>query len=559
MIGELEGDDIKVKNKMVNAWVDFISFGEFSNEDSWKSVESRDIHQYWNISGPNPSMHTNSGSLEGRMLLWEEVMFSDIAPPIVCLNTNENVCYNGSWKTTGIENHGQYDHNAIYASFQGIQYGQAPIGDLRFKAPLPFTDVDGIHDVSKKADILCPQFDGREYDINQVTENCLFLNVYVPKIVLDRSDYPKAVLVWIHGGALQTGSGRFDEYGPQYFMEQENTIIVTINYRLGPLGFLSLGNEDVPGNAGFKDQIMALQWVNDNIAKFGGDTVRIAIAGESAGSASVALHLVSPLSNGLFQRAILQSGTGLSPGWHPHTPDEGLKQGEMITEALNCKGAEYILTCLQSKDVIDIVKMRVEHAPSYMAIQDDDFTNTPYLPSSVEEIFQSGQFNTDVEVIIGTNSDEGILTVGPATHGYSEWDSFRQDMKENGPTTLFNIADPSDFTHEDFERVNTLVEYYTGSFDNINKQHTQGAVDMITDSLFQYGTHQTIKYLVENNVTVYQYLLTYQGEYSTSPIFEVPAHNGVCHGEDLIYLWVIKSYGLADITQVLGNSTNYLQ
>ena len=71
-------------------------------------------------------------------------------------------------------------------------------------------------------------------------------------------------------------------------MEQENTIVVTINYRLGPLGFLSLGNEDVPGNAGFKDQIMALQWVNDNIAKFGGDTVRIAIAGESAGSASVA-------------------------------------------------------------------------------------------------------------------------------------------------------------------------------------------------------------------------------------------------------------------------------
>ena len=128
----------------------------------------------------------------------------------------------------------------------------------------------------------------------------------------------------------------------------------------------------------------------------------------------------------------------------------------------------------------------------------------PYLPKSVEEIFQSGQFNKNVEVIIGTNSDEGILTVGPATNGYVEWDNFRQNMKENGPTQLFNIADPLDYTNEDFDKVNTLVEYYTGSFDNINAQHIQGAVDMITDSLFQYGTHRTIRYLVENNVTVYQ-------------------------------------------------------
>ena len=97
------------------------------------------------------------------------------------------------------------------------------------------------------------------------------------------------------------------------------------NYRLGPLGFFAMGeNRGVPGNAGFRDQTMALKWVNDNIAKFGGDPQTIAIAGESAGSASIALHLVSPKSQGLFKRAILQSGTGLSPGWDPNTPEQAL-------------------------------------------------------------------------------------------------------------------------------------------------------------------------------------------------------------------------------------------
>ena len=119
------------------------------------------------------------------------------------------------------------------------------------------------------------------------------------------------VLFWIHGGGLTVGSGRIAEHGPQYFMETEQVVIVTINYRLGALGFLSLGTEDVPGNAGLRDQVMALKWVNDNIAFFGGDPQAITIAGESAGGFSVLLHIVSPQSEGLFQRAIIQSGCAL--------------------------------------------------------------------------------------------------------------------------------------------------------------------------------------------------------------------------------------------------------
>ena len=241
------------------------------------------------------------------------------------------------------------DYNATFASFQGIQYAQAPIGDLRFKSPLPYQETIGEHDVSKKVDILCTQFaqmtGSKSSEEVVIQEDCLLLNIYAPDIAID--GLPLPVLVWIHGGALTLGSGRLDEYGPQYFMDTESVVVVTINYRLGSFGFLSMGTADVPGNAGFRDQSLALKWVNDNIANFGGDPETIAIAGESAGSLSVTLHLVSPMSQGLFQRAFLQSGTGLSPNWEHNTPEQALKQADQVSKALGCDEEEDILSCLQ--------------------------------------------------------------------------------------------------------------------------------------------------------------------------------------------------------------------
>ena len=473
------------------------------------------------------------------------------APPKVCLETNESICYMGSWMTTGL------DYNATFASFQGIQYAQAPIKDLRFKSPLPYQETNGDHDVSKKVNILCTQFDGLPGSKSSevvVQEDCLLLNIYVPEIAID--GLPLPVMVWIHGGGLTTGSGRMDEYGPHYFMDTENVIVVTINYRLGPLGFLSLGTEDVPGNAGFRDQTMALKWVNDNIAKFGGDPQTIAIAGESAGSASIALHLLSPKSQGLFKRAILQSGTGLSPGWDPNTPEQALKQADQVSKALGCDEEEDILSCLQSRDVDEFLSMALEWASPWHGVSDNDFTSDPFLPGSVEELLESEKFNSDVEVIIGTNADEGILYVGPATNGLTQWDDIKESVEHFGPTILFGIPNPSDITEEDFEKMNKLIDYYVGSIENINEEHKQGVIDMFTDSLFQYGTHQTINHLVEQNVKLYQYLLTYQGEYSASVFFGTPPGNGVCHGDDIIYLWTAKASGTADISDLLGNIFN---
>ena len=120
---------------------------------------------------------------------------------------------------------------------------------------------------------------------------------------------PKAVMVWLHGGGFHMGSGGTDLYGPGYLME-EDVVLVTLNYRLGPLGFLSLPQGGVSGNAGLKDQRMALRWVRENIAAFGGDPNKVTIFGESAGGTSVLLHQLSPLSRGERDSATLTFGGG---------------------------------------------------------------------------------------------------------------------------------------------------------------------------------------------------------------------------------------------------------
>ena len=220
--------------------------------------------------------------------------------PTVC--TDVDLCYHGAWLDAP---------NSKYASFQEIRYALAPTGNLRFKSPSKYLP-SGIYDVSNESTVFCPQMnqnlDG-SFTLDGV-EDCLFLNVYVPKKAIDDQDLKLPVMVFIHGGSLITGSGNFRDYGPLHFMDK-NVILVTINYRLGPFGFFFMGDEMVSGNAGLKDQVMALQWVQDNIQSFGGDPNSVTIFGESAGSFSVSVHILSPLSVHLFHRAIMQSRSAI--------------------------------------------------------------------------------------------------------------------------------------------------------------------------------------------------------------------------------------------------------
>lgn len=217
----------------------------------------------------------------------------------------------------GAEIHGRHEQGVD--TFLGIPYAKPPVGELRWRAPEPVSSWQGGHDATR-AGAACFQPDAQPFEnftseflaSGPFSEDCLFLNVWKPARI--KAGAP--VLVYIHGGAFNSGSGTVPIYNGSKLARQ-GVVVVTINYRLGVMGFLATpeltreSGRGTSGNYGLLDQIAALHWVQDNIRSFGGDPHRVTIAGQSAGAASVNALILSPLAKGLFQRAIAQSGSGL--------------------------------------------------------------------------------------------------------------------------------------------------------------------------------------------------------------------------------------------------------
>ncbi|KAL3278473.1 hypothetical protein HHI36_013792 [Cryptolaemus montrouzieri] len=195
------------------------------------------------------------------------------------------------------------DKNKTYYAFQSIPYAKPPIDNLRFQAPQPIDNWEGVLPTIKSPNP-CVQ---TESDNIIGDEDCLYLNIYTPQLPeITKSLLP--VMVWIYGGGFEIGSSEYNLVGPDYFLD-EDVIFVAFNYRLGIFGFLSLGDLVVPGNNGLKDQSLALKWIKNNILNFGGDSNQITVFGHSAGSVSISYHLQSPLSKNLFNQVIMESGT----------------------------------------------------------------------------------------------------------------------------------------------------------------------------------------------------------------------------------------------------------
>ncbi len=183
--------------------------------------------------------------------------------------------------------------NRPYYAFLKIPYAEPPIGELRFARPQPPKPWEGVRRNTQNDTVWCAQMDFQE-QIRGV-EDCLYLNVYVPEEAIQDSSHRKAVMVWLHGGGFFAGSGNPQFYGPDLFMDHD-VIMVTFNYRLGPLAYLTLENDLMPGNLGLRDQIMALEWVQKNILYFGGNPNRVTVFGESAGSMSIFFLMLSPMA-----------------------------------------------------------------------------------------------------------------------------------------------------------------------------------------------------------------------------------------------------------------------
>ncbi|EDW33332.1 GL20577 [Drosophila persimilis] len=197
-----------------------------------------------------------------------------------------------------------------FEAFMGIPFAQPPVDSLRLRNPVPAIPWEGIFDAGTAKDsCLQRNYFVEKWPVSGV-EDCLYLNVYRPK---RRDRNPLPVMVYIHSGAYLSGSAHPAASGPEYLMDTEQVIMVSVPYRLGPLGFLSTGDTNMPGNFALKDQRLALKWVQQHIADFEGDPQLVTIFGHSAGGMSAQYHMLSPSSKGLFQRAMSLDGTILSP------------------------------------------------------------------------------------------------------------------------------------------------------------------------------------------------------------------------------------------------------
>ncbi|XP_054723161.1 acetylcholinesterase-like [Uloborus diversus] len=237
-----------------------------------------------------------------------------------------------------------------------------------------------------------------------ISEDCLTVSVWVPKPRPEGA----AVLVWIFGGGFYSGTTTLEVYDPKILVSEEEVIVVSINYRVASLGFLYFDRPDVPGNAGMFDQLMALEWIRDNIASFGGNPNNITIFGESAGAVSVGLHLLSPLSRNFFNQAILQSGSATSP-WGVLDRKEIMRRGLKLAKALKCPHDENdldpVVECLLTKDAADLVNNEwdgygVVEFP-FVPVVDGAFLDETPIQSLLSKNFKK------TNIMAGSNTDEG--------------------------------------------------------------------------------------------------------------------------------------------------------
>lgn len=292
------------------------------------------------------------------------------------------------------------------AVWKGIPYAQAPVNELRFKAPQPLQSWSGIKKTTEFSAI-APQI-SPEALTEQTSEDCLFLNIWSP--AADNSKRP--VLFWIHGGAFITGSGSTPAYNGASFANTGNVVVVTINYRLGPFGFLytkDLTDSDLfDTNNGLRDQMAALQWVKENIAAFGGDPDNITIFGESAGGASVVNQLGSPLSKGLFHKAIAQSPCSFCIYTDTKTATQGTIR---FLEILALSLSEITQLIDIPVDILlkaseQLVEEMTELVPGNIAFQ--PIVGDDVLPLRPEQAVVKGS-GSQVPLIVGSNEDEGTM------------------------------------------------------------------------------------------------------------------------------------------------------
>ncbi|KAL0849963.1 hypothetical protein ABMA28_011883 [Loxostege sticticalis] len=388
-------------------------------------------------------------------------------------------------------------------SFYGIPYATAPTGPHRFKAPLPAPSWLTTFEATNK-DIICPQAVTPEMMAilgqNKVLqENCLIANVFVP----DTTETNLPVVVYVHGGAYQVGHGNF--LTANELLKEKPVILVTFNYRLGIHGFLCLGTEDAPGNAGMKDQVALLRWVKNNIATFGGNPDDVTIAGYSAGSSSVDLLMLSPSTKGLFNKVIPESGANLAAFSVQIDPIENAKE---YAKKFNVTNVDDVFAL---EDFYRTAPLEDLFTDSFMTRKDSVFvfspcverktSEEPFLLESPYAILSSGKYEK-VPILYGFANMEGLMR----TQYFDTWkDSMNEKFSDFLPADL-------QFKNDD-EKENVakqVKEFYFGD-KLISEETVLEYIDYFSDVIFTYGTLRAVKLHVKagnNKIYLYEYSFT---------------------------------------------------
>ncbi|KAI4788079.1 hypothetical protein KUCAC02_036083 [Chaenocephalus aceratus] len=407
-------------------------------------------------------------------------------------------------------------------AYLGIPFAKPPVGPaLRLAAPRPAEGWEGVRDATKQPP-MCVQYKkfaldvleklgGLVVDLPDISEDCLYLNIYTPA---DRTpDAKLPVMVWIHGGGFVMGSA--STFDGSALAAYQDMVVVLIQYRLGLLGFLSTGDEHMSGNFGMLDQVEALRWIQQHIHNFGGNPDVVTIFGESAGGVSVSLLLLSPLSDGLFHHAIAESGTA---GMDIIVVKDPLPVAQMVANMSGCslESTQKIAECMRIVDIKTIEALGEDQTLRISVNIDGHF-----LRKTVDELFRTHELLT-VPFMTGINNDEGgwMLADFFAPPNWTEGIDKEHLMN---PLYLF-FPNPEDAIIREL-----VLEEYIGTGEDRVKNR-DGFTELLGDMMFNIPAIKTASVHRDAGADVYLYEYQYPPQMLKS---RRPSFVGSDHGDEV--------------------------
>ncbi|NP_001136104.1 carboxylesterase clade B, member 6 precursor [Nasonia vitripennis] len=421
-----------------------------------------------------------------------------------------------------------------YYSFKGIPYAKPPIGFHKFEPAVQPDPWIGVLDATKHRQtcvFFCMIRQGIMGD-----EDCLYLNVYTPEV---NKDARKAVLVFIHPGGFNAGSGDDDVYGPDFLVEHD-VVVVTFNSRLGAAGFLSTGDENAPGNIGLKDQVMVLNWIKENIYHFGGCRDRVTIVGMSSGAAAVEYHMLSPMSRGLFKGAIMQSGSALNPWAMEYNPkDMAFKLGEAL--GIKTTDTKELVNKLREFSVHEIVTATSEvskllnhmngHMAAFVPVVEPDAGQAIFLTNDPWTLIKSDDI-ADVPVMIGTNLDETAF-MAPM---------FLPNAEMMDKHFEFFLPDDLNATDARRKELSDMIRTFYLDGKELTVDSKEQFTTMTSDIFFVAGILMSSRIMsAREKSPIYEYLFSYYAPFGIMKnLFK--KEEGVAHGDELGYLFYSNAF-----------------